>query len=222
MAAAYTLHSGQQCVAQTEESCAVNVCWLTDSVPKYLTDADPHTFSYVLSEDELMRRANTPNDPILYYAANGGAGLLADRQEAIETNARVRRETGVEEGKVLAPLELVVLDEEKLRNYVSSAEDGAVDLDAINRGEQVLLCAPDRYLWIETRDDGSSIGSRMSNRPFAGATLVAHNDGDFTAGETLELMLLSGPETNWTEQSAEGFYAGLEKRRAARYTDGRE
>lgn len=202
-------------VARTEESCAVNVCWLTDSVPKYLTDADPHTFSYVLSEDELMRRANTPNDPILYYAANGGAWLLADRQEAIETNARVRRETGVEEGKVLAPLELVVLDEENLRNYVSSAEDGAVDLDAINRGEQVLLCAPDRYLWIETRDDGSSIGSRMSNRPFAGATLVAHNDGDFTAGETLELMLLSGPETEWTEQSAEGFYAGLEKRRAA-------
>ena len=202
-------------VARTEESCAVNVCWMTDSIPKYLTDADPHTFSYVLSEDELMRRANTPNDPILYYAANGGEGLLTDRQEAIETNARVRRETGVEEGRLLAPLELVVLDEENLRNYVSSAEDGAVDLDAINRGEQVLLCAPDRYLWIETRDGGSSIGSRMSNRPFAGATLVARNDGDFKAGETLELMLLSGPETDWTEQSAEGFYAGLEKRRAS-------
>ena len=202
-------------VARTEESCAVNVCWLTDSVPKYLTDADPHTFSYVLSEDELMRRANTPNDPILYYAANGGAGLLADRQEAIETNARVRRETGAEAGEALVPLGLMVLDDEALRSYASDVEDGAVDLDAINRGEQVLLCAPDRYLWIETRDDGSSIGSRMSNRPFAGATLVAHNDGDFTAGETLELMLLSGPETNWTEQSAEGFYAGLEKRRAA-------
>lgn len=201
-------------VARTEESCAVNVCWLTDSVPKYLTDADPHTFSYVLSEDELMRRANTPNDPILYYAANGGAGLLADRQEAIETNARVRRETGVEEGKVLAPLELVVLDEENLRNYVSSAEDGAVDLDAINRGEQVLLCAPDRYVRIETKN-GKVIGARMSNKPFQGATLIAHNDGDFSAGETLELMLLTGPEADFTAQSAEGFYAGLEERRAA-------
>ncbi len=202
-------------VARTEESCAVNVCWITDSIPKYLTDADPHTFSYVLSEDELMRRANTPNDPILYYAANGGAGLLADRQEAIETNARVRRETGVEEGRLLAPLELIVVDEQNLRRYVSNAEEGTVDLDAINRGEQVLLCAPDRYLRIETRDDGTSIGSHESNQPFAGATLVARNDGDFTAGETLELMLLSGPEADWMERSQEGFYAGIEKRRAS-------
>ena len=202
-------------VARTEESCAVNVCWLTDSVPKYLTDAAPYTFSYLLSEEELMRRANTPNDPILYYAANGGAGLLEGRREAIETNERVRREAGVEEDRLLAPLELVVLDEEQLRHYISSAEDGAVDLDAINRGEQVLLCAPDCYLRIETRNDGTSIGSRMSNQPFAGASLVARNDGDFKAGETLELMLLSGPEADWTEQSAEGFYAGLEKRRAS-------
>ena len=43
------------------------------------------------------------------------------------------------------------------------ARIGAVDLDAINRGEQVLLCAPDRYLWIETRDGGSSIGRSKSD-----------------------------------------------------------
>ena len=202
-------------VARTEEQSAFNVCWITDSVPKYLTDADPNKFSYLLSEEELMRRANTPNDPILYYAANGGAGLLEARREAIETNARVRRETGVAEDKVIAPLELVVLDEEQLRSYVSGAEDGAVDLDAINRGEQVLLCAPDYYLRLETREDGTTIGSRMSSRPFEGATLAARNDGDFKAGETFELMLLSGPETDWTEQSEEGFYAGLEKRRAS-------
>lgn len=202
-------------VERTEEESVFNVCWITDSVPKYLTDADPHTFRYLLSEEELLRRANTPNDPILYYAANGGAELIEDRQEAIETDARVRRETGVAEGKAIAPLELVVIGEEELRRYASSVTDGALNLDAINRGEQVLLCAPDYYLRIETNSDGTSVSSRMSTQPFEGATLAARNDGDFKAGETLELMLLSGPESDLTKQSEEGFYAGLEKRNAS-------
>ena len=203
-------------VKKARERSAANVCWITDSAPSYLTNADLYTYSYLLSEEELLRRAHTQDDAQLYdYLDTSDEGMIEIRREAAETNERVRRETGAEAGEALVPLGLMVLDDEALRSYASDVAEGAIDLDAINRGEQVLLCAPDRYLWIETRDDGSSIGSRMSNRPFAGATLVAHNDGDFTVGETLELMLLSGPETNWTEQSAEGFYAGLEKRRAA-------
>ena len=202
-------------VKKARERSAANVCWITDSAPSYLTNADLYTYSYLLSEEELLRRAHTQDDAQLYdYLDTSDEGMIEIRREAAETNERVRRETGAEAGEALVPLGLMVLDDEALRSYASDVAEGAIDLDAINRGEQVLLCAPDRYVRIETKN-GKVIGARMSNKPFQGATLIAHNDGDFTAGETLELMLLSGPETNWTEQSAEGFYAGLEKRRAA-------
>ena len=202
-------------VKKARERSAANVCWITDSAPSYLTNADLYTYSYLLSEEELLRRAHTQDDAQLYdYLDTSDEGMIEIRREAAETNERVRRETGAEAGEALVPLGLMVLDDEALRSYASDVAEGAIDLDAINRGEQVLLCAPDRYVRIETKN-GKVIGARMSNKPFQGATLIAHNDGDFSAGETLELMLLTGPEADFTAQSAEGFYAGLEKRRAA-------
>ena len=202
-------------VKKARERSAANVCWITDSAPSYLTNADLYTYSYLLSEEELLRRAHTQDDAQLYdYLDTSDEGMIEIRREAAETNERVRRETGAEAGEALVPLGLMVLDDEALRRYASDVVDGAIDLDAINRGEQVLLCAPDRYVRIETKN-GKVIGARMSNKPFQGATLIAHNDGDFSAGETLELMLLTGPEADFTAQSAEGFYAGLEERRAA-------
>lgn len=202
-------------VKKARERSAANVCWITDSAPSYLTNADLYTYSYLLSEEELLRRAHTQDDAQLYdYLDTSDEGMIEIRREAAETNERVRRETGAEAGEALVPLGLMVLDDEALRSYASDVVDGAIDLDAINRGEQVLLCAPDRYVRIETKN-GKVIGARMSNKPFQGATLIAHNDGDFSAGETLELMLLTGPEADFTAQSAEGFYAGLEERRAA-------
>ena len=202
-------------VKKARERSAANVCWITDSAPSYLTNADLYTYSYLLSEEELLRRAHTQDDAQLYdYLDTSDEGMIEIRREAAETNERVRRETGAEAGEALVPLGLMVLDDEALRSYASDVAEGAIDLDAINRGEQVLLCAPDRYVRIETKN-GKVIGARMSNKPFQGATLIAHNDGDFSAGETLELMLLTGPEADFTAQSAEGFYAGLEERRAA-------
>ena len=202
-------------VKKARERSAANVCWITDSAPSYLTNADLYTYSYLLSEEELLRRAHTQDDAQLYdYLDTSEEGMIEIRREAAETNERVRRETGAEAGEALVPLGLMVLDDEALRSYASDVAEGAIDLDAINRGEQVLLCAPDRYVRIETKN-GKVIGARMSNKPFQGATLIAHNDGDFSAGETLELMLLTGPEADFTAQSAEGFYAGLEERRAA-------
>lgn len=202
-------------VKKARERSAANVCWITDSAPSYLTNADLYTYSYLLSEEELLRRAHTQDDAQLYrYLDTSDEGMIEIRREAAETNERVRRETGAEAGEALVPLGLMVLDDEVLRRYASDVVDGAIDLDAINRGEQVLLCAPDRYVRIEMKN-GKVIGARMSNKPFQGATLIAHNDGDFSAGETLELMLLTGPEADFTAQSAEGFYAGLEERRAA-------
>ena len=202
-------------VKKARERSAANVCWITDSAPSYLTNADLYTYSYLLSEEELLRRAHTQDDAQLYdYLDTSDEGMIEIRREAAETNERVRRETGAEAGEALVPLGLMVLDDEALRSYASDVAEGAIDLDAINRGEQVLLCAPDRYVRIETKN-GKVIGARMSNKPFQGATLIAHNDGDFSAGETFELMLLTGPEADFTAQSAEGFYAGLEKRRAA-------
>ena len=202
-------------VKKARERSAANVCWITDSAPSYLTNADLYTYSYLLSEEELLRRAHTQDDAQLYdYLDTSDEGMIEIRREAAETNERVRRETGAEAGEALVPLGLMVLDDEALRSYASDVVDGAIDLDAINRGEQVLLCAPDRYVRIETKN-GKVIGARMSNKPFQGATLIAHNDGDFSAGETFELMLLTGPEADFTAQSAEGFYAGLEERRAA-------
>ena len=202
-------------VKKARERSAANVCWITDSAPSYLTNADLYTYSYLLSEEELLRRAHTQDDAQLYdYLDTSDEGMIEIRREAAETKERVRRETGAEAGEALVPLGLMVLDDEALRSYASDVAEGAIDLDAINRGEQVLLCAPDRYVRIETKN-GKVIGARMSNKPFQGATLIAHNDGDFSAGETLELMLLTGPEADFTAQSAEGFYAGLEERRAA-------
>lgn len=202
-------------VKKAREKSAANVCWITDSAPSYLTNADLYTYSYLLSEEELLRRAHTQDDAQLYhYLDTSDEGMIEIRREAAETNERVRRETGAEAGEALVPLGLMVLDDEVLRSYASDVAEGAIDLDAINRGEQVLLCAPDRYVRIEMKN-GKVIGARMSNKPFQGATLIAHNDGDFSAGETLELMLLTGPEADFTAQSAEGFYAGLEERRAA-------
>ena len=202
-------------VKKARERSAANVCWITDSAPSYLTNADLYTYSYLLSEEELLRRAHTQDDAQLYdYLDTSDEGMIEIRREAAETNERVRRETGAEAGEALVPLGLMVLDDEALRSYASDVAEGAIDLDAINRGEQVLLCAPDRYVRIEMKN-GKVIGARMSNKPFQGATLIAHNDGDFSAGETLELMLLTGPEADFTAQSAEGFYAGLEERRAA-------
>ena len=202
-------------IKKAREKSAANVCWITDSAPSYLTNADLYTYSYLLSEEELLRRAHTQDDAQLYhYLDTSDEGMIEIRREAAETNERVRRETGAEAGEALVPLGLMVLDDEVLRRYASDVAEGAIDLDAINRGEQVLLCAPDRYVRIETKN-GKVIGARMSNKPFQGATLIAHNDGNFSAGETLELMLLTGPEADFTAQSAEGFYAGLEERRAA-------
>ena len=202
-------------VKKARERSAANVCWITDSAPSYLTNADLYTYSYLLSEEELLRRAHTQDDAQLYdYLDTSDEGMIEIRREAAETNERVRRETGAEAGEALVPLGLMVLDDEALRSYASDVAEGAIDLDAINRGEQVLLCAPDRYVRIEMKN-GKVIGARMSNKPFQGATLIAHNDGDFSAGETFELMLLTGPEADFTAQSAEGFYAGLEERRAA-------
>ena len=202
-------------VKKARERSAANVCLITDSAPSYLTNADLYTYSYLLSEEELLRRAHTQDDAQLYdYLDTSDEGMIEIRREAAETNERVRRETGAEAGEALVPLGLMVLDDEALRSYASDVAEGAIDLDAINRGEQVLLCAPDRYVRIEMKN-GKVIGARMSNKPFQGATLIAHNDGDFSAGETLELMLLTGPEADFTAQSAEGFYAGLEERRAA-------
>ena len=105
------------------------------------------------------------------------------------------------------------MDEDVLSGYASTLTDGSIDIDAINRGEQVVLSVPDRYVMSIT-NNGVLIGTQVSNRPFEGAVLTASNNGDFTAGQTLDLMLLTGSETDWDSQDEEGFYAGLEKQGA--------
>ena len=200
-------------VEKVKEKCSAAVCWLTDSLPRYLADSDAQMYLYALSEEEALQYYRRSASTLMFMDSE--EILLESRKQAALLNRRICRETGVDADTMPVPLGVIVMDDEELRACAGGVVDGAIDMDAINRGEQVLLCAPDRYVRVETRKDGQVIGQRESTQPFNGATLIAHNDGDFKAGQTLELMLLTGPDADWATQGEDGFYAGLEKRRAS-------
>ncbi len=81
------------------------------------------------------------------------------------------------------------LDEKALKELESHVIDGKINPEAIAAGREVIVYTPNLWYWQTKRLDGSIIGNSQSGdeRPNKDAKLVAHNDGNLVAGQTLHI-----------------------------------
>lgn len=191
----------------------VNV--LMDTVPDYLTDADPEMYCSVWDEETFLRRYEDSLVHINSLSVIGSTpeNALEAYQRKRETRLRVQNETQTEAGFVL-PMNFAAMDEQALLKCADTVTDGKIDMQALNEGREVLLCVPDLYVEYMVKDS-QIIGTSTQTTPFGQAVLQASNRGDFAAGQTMNLMLLTVPDSVDREAEAQaGFYAQAERTNA--------
>ena len=93
----------------------------------------------------------------------------------------------------------VVLDEDNLLKYSGWIEDGEIDIEAINAGREVIVCAP--KIWNGVDIQGYSYSTYGPEPPDKNAVLVAENDC-FYAGQNLPLIQLYSEEISEDDVSA--------------------
>ncbi len=188
----------------------VNV--LMDAVPDYLTDADPEMYCSVWDEEEFLRRYEDSLSHInsLSFIGSTPEYALEAYQLKRETQLRVRNETQTEAGFLLQ-MNFAAMGEQAILNWADTVTDGKIDIQALNEGREVLMCVPDLYVEYMMKD-GHIIGMATQTTPFGQAVLQASNRGDFAAGQTMKLMLLTVPDSvDRATEAQDGFYAQAER-----------
>ena len=94
----------------------------------------------------------------------------------------------------------VDLTKETVNELKAHITEGTIDIDAINAGDQVLICAPE--IWFEVYQDGN-VSTFSSDSPYfeeyktENSFVAAWNDC-FTAGQTLPLTQLYSEDETYT------------------------
>ena len=99
----------------------------------------------------------------------------------------VRNIIGTDKELANLTIHTVILDEDNMLKYSGWIEDGEIDIDAINAGREVIVCAP--KIWYGVARQGYSYTSLGPEAPDKNAVLVAENDC-FFAGQNLPLIQL--------------------------------
>ena len=97
-----------------------------------------------------------------------------------------QQQYGYSDQEFLITPEISVLDETLLRKLSAYVIDGTVDIEAINRGEEIILCMPDYAL--EIRESENGIGSSLSPLwadPVITENTVIYTNTSWKAGDTL-------------------------------------
>lgn len=101
-----------------------------------------------------------------------------------------QQEYGYTDDAYLIAPSLSVFDKKTLRDFVPYVTDGKIDPDAINRGEEVVLCMPDYALRIEEHENGVSTSwTTLDNNPPDDRYTTVYRNENWKAGDTLTFTL---------------------------------
>lgn len=97
-----------------------------------------------------------------------------------------QQEYGYADDAYLIAPSLSVFDEATLRDFAPYVTDGKIDPDAINRGEEIILCLPDYALRIEEHEGGSSMSwTTLDNNPEIDRYTTIYRNENWKAGDML-------------------------------------
>lgn len=105
---------------------------------------------------------------------------------------------GYTDGEYLTTPNITLFDNELLSQFIPYVTDGKVDVEAINRGEEIILCMPDYYSIVVEEDNGIQLTSRILN----GKTEIPKNarlmtNSNWKAGDTITFT--------WPESQGDGY-----------------
>lgn len=70
---------------------------------------------------------------------------------------------GYTEQEYLTEPQIIIFDDSLLAEFQPYVTDGAVNIEAINRGEEIILCMPDYYSIVQEEENSIEIGTRIPN-----------------------------------------------------------
>lgn len=175
-------------VERVESSASMQVLLLMDKVPHYLTEQSMNDNSYLLSWEESWEQTlrdfqKAGLEDIINLEASKAAARDA-WEEVQKEYADFREAEGISGEAVSATLTVATVRPFQLASYVT---EGAVDLEKLNRGEQVLAYYPPIY---ETKlGEGYLVhmDSEMKDDP---NTVRLTDEGPFHPGDTVQLARL--------------------------------
>ena len=105
---------------------------------------------------------------------------------------------GYTDGEYLTTPSITIFDNELLSQFTPYVTDGKVDIEAVNRGEEIILCMPDYYSIVVEEDNSIQLGSRIPN----GKTEIPKNallvtNANWKAGDTITFT--------WPESQGDGY-----------------
>ncbi len=113
-------------------------------------------------------------------------------------------EFGYTDQEYLIPPNVSIFDDALLREFAPYVTDGAVDPEAVNRGEEILLCMPDYLLQVEHDEHSMSTHLELVRQDTQFAKdKTLYTNTRWKAGETLTLT--------WVEEKEDGSFARHDK-----------
>ncbi len=100
--------------------------------------------------------------------------------------------------------DIIALDEELIEAISDGVYEGSIDINKLNSGEQVIVCAPKEvYLTVETNEYGSTLFTYSDKENMQSAIergenieVIATEECDYKAGEKMDLSVLYCEEKN--------------------------
>lgn len=167
----------------------------------YFAQTSDRGYYFLPEETALAKQRQEEEERLSTLDAENQASVLSSMREGWRGSREIYDETRarfqIEQAMVPFKLNACVLKVEKLAPYVVS---GKIDLDAINRGEQVILYMPD--IW-KNRGKDTITTSYGSNRGSPEEVTLAAKGGLYQAGETFELAQLIARDLNQEEVTIE-------------------
>ncbi len=105
---------------------------------------------------------------------------------------------GYTEQEYLAEPQITIFDDTLLAEFQPYVTDGAVNIDAINRGEEIILCMPDYYSVVQEEENSIQTGTWIPNGKAdipKDAKLLKNTN--WKAGDTLTFT--------WPEEQGQGY-----------------
>ncbi len=108
-------------------------------------------------------------------------------------------EWGYSDQEFLAKPDISIFDDQLLRDCAPFVMDGRVDAEAVNRGEEILLCMPDYALKVTVHENGSASSLRvLRDGEQAADGWTVYTNKNWKAGDTLPLT--------WVEELEAGVF----------------
>lgn len=162
-----------------------------DMVPRYAMDSFGMD-QFGMLNDEMFAEAMEWRDDREFHEG--------DRQEEREAYLQFRKDYGIEKEAFQMSILTMDLTKENVNVLKDHLTEGNIDVDAINAGTQVLILAPE--LWVFVHETGG-MTSFSTDSPYfdyyktEGAFKVAWNDC-FEAGQILPLIQLYSEDAEYT------------------------